>query len=296
MGTVSDNDIVPISLVGRRGSMARDRRLEYARAKIKRDIARAESRGDYQQAAELRAVRDSRDLARMNATHERIMSGLRPGTPKATSRAPRAKTISDKIYNARRRLIRQAESLLRQAKMQTETSAEMYRSFASMLKEAAEKNKGKRLSAMERVKELQRLAKIRARTIKAAYGMTSTFRRNLIFMQQMNAAGTKGASSSISDRAKSIFWVATKGLWPSGANVPRNERYKRIQEHFYFSETSDAVDFRRWLEERGIDVERRIGDLNLILEYLLELNKDVPGDDGTDFDYEGYKRLILTSM
>ena len=278
--------------------MARDRERDKARKKIQRDIARAEKRGNYQQAAELRSVLASGDVQRMNMTHAIVYpEGARRSYASATgTKAPRPKRPSDELRNARRRLERQAESLVRQAKTATKAVREQMKSFARSLVEEANKLKGQRIGKEKQLSEIERLGKLRERTKGASYGMTSTVRRNLIFMQQMNAAGTKGAESSISERAKSIFWVATKGLWPSGSNVPRNERYKRIQEHFYFGETSDAQAFRAWAEGKGIDVQRRLGDLNLILEYLLEINKNVPGDDGTDFDYEGYKKLILTTM
>ena len=274
--------------------------LYNARRRVRRMADRAEREGNYQRAGELRALASTNDMARLNAAYSagkaRETKQVASSSVTTSARAPRPKRISDELYNARRRLRRQAESILRQAKTETKAVREQMKSFARSLVEEANKLKGKRTSKEKQWSEIERLGNLRGRTKGASYGMTSTVRKNLIFMQQMNAAGTKGAESSISERAKSIFWVATKGLWPSGSNVPRNERYKRIQEHFYFGETSDAQQFREWAEGRGIDIDRRTGDLNLVLKYLLELNKNVPGDDGTDFDYEGYKKLILTTM
>lgn len=274
--------------------------LYNARRRVRRMAERAEREGNYQRAGELRALASTNDMARLNAAYSagkaRETKQVASSSVTTSPKAPRPKRTSDELYNARRRLRRQAESLLRQAKTATKAVREQMKSFARSLVDEANKLKGKRASKENQQAEIERLGKLRRRTKGASYGMTSTVRRNLIFMQQMNAAGTKGAESSISERAKSIFWVATKGLWPSGSNVPRNERYKRIQEHFYFGETSDAQQFREWAKAREIDIDRRMGDLNLILEYLLELNRNVPGDDGTDFDYEGYKKLILTTM
>ena len=265
--------------------MARDRRREYAREKIKRDIRRAERNSDYRQVADLKRVLLSNDLALMNKTHTSVMRALNKQARASSDlkqRAPRKQTVGDALYNARRRLLRQAESIRRQSKSQPDEIFRQMSSFSNMLVEEANRLKGKKLTREKQISEIVRLTELRSRTISASYGMTSTVRRNMIFMQQMNAAGVKGADSGLTKAENSIFWMFTKGLWPKGSNVPRNDRYKEIQKHFYFSESSDAKDFQKWAEERGIDLTERPGDLQTIFDYIMDKSfEGVPGGRDT---------------
>ena len=116
-------------------------------------------------------------------------------------------------------------------------------------------------------------------------------------MQQLNAAGTEGADSAISERQKDVFWAATKGLWPSGSNVPRNERYQKILEHFYSDDTTDARDFRAWLEEKkGTTSQDSFGDLQLVYEYVTEEMNDPALYDDPELPYETAMQYVITAM
>lgn len=145
----------------------------------------------------------------------------------------------------------------------------------------------------EKVREtLDRLAKVREYTIGASYGKSSVYRRNTIIMQQLNAAGTEGADSSISERKKDVFWAAVKGLWPEGADVPRNERYNKIIDHFYFSDHSDAKKFEQWLNKKGLEKADVGGDLSLIYEYITEELNDPAEYDDPELPYQEVMKLI----
>ena len=141
------------------------------------------------------------------------------------------------------------------------------------------------------------MGRIRERTRGITYDPFKVRRRNAILMQQINAAGTEGAESSISERKKDVFWAATKGLWPKGSNVPRNERYDRILEHFYTEDTTDAKDFRAWLEEKkGTTAQESFGDLQLVYEYITEELNDPAEYDLPELPYETAMSLIITAM
>lgn len=281
--------------------------LQNARKRARRAADRLEREGNSEVARQLRtaaSIGHVTSVSQLDAMRERALSSLPSSTvrvsteqvrvPKARG-VPRPKTPADELYNARRRLRRQAEKLEREAKKIVGKTKDLLSSFAEMLRGEAEKTKGIRLSAAKRAEEIGRLSKLRERTKGASYGLPTVARRNKIFMQQMNAAGTKDADSSINEAEKSIFWVATKGLWTTGADVPRNERYSKIIQHFYFSDNSDSREFREWAEKKGYDLNNRPGDLMLVFEYIVyELNKKIPKDEGTDFDYEGYSKSIRT--
>lgn len=207
------------------------------------------------------------------------------------SKQPRAKRPSDEVYNARRRLRRQAERMERDAKKQSGTERALTESYAQFLREQAAAP-GK-LTPEQRMQTLSRLGKLRESTRSAAYGRFKVARRNAIFRQQMNAAGTEGASSSISERKKDVFWAATKGLWPKGSNVPRDERYERILDHFYNDDTTDAKEFRKWLEEKkGTSAEDSYGDLQLVYEYVTEEMNDPDQYESPELPYESAMDVI----
>lgn len=209
----------------------------------------------------------------------------------------RPKRASDEVYNARRRLRRQAAKLEREAAQETDaTRKRLAEGFADYLRREAESTK-KRQTAQERQATLDRLNRIREATQSGTYDRFRVRRRNMIFMQQMNAAGTEGAESSISERKKDVFWAATKGLWPSGSNVPRNERYDRIVSHFYADNTTDAQEFRAWLsDEKKVDPSEAFGDLTYVYEYLTEVLNDPANYDLPDMPYATAMQKIITAM
>ena len=213
-------------------------------------------------------------------------------------RQPRPKRLSDELYNSRRRLRRQAEKLEREAKQaKSERERKLTEGYAQFLRTQAEKTKGTKLTAQQRMAEIERLGTVRKASKDVTYGRFKIARRNAIFMQQLNAAGTEGATSSISERKKSVFWAATKGLWPKGSNVPRNQRYDLIASHFYNDNTTDAQEFRQWLiDEKGTDPSDTYGDLQLIFEYLTEELNDPAVYELPDLPYGAAMDVIKTAM
>lgn len=301
--------------------MARAKRasdeLYNARRRVRRLADRYERKGDTSMAAGLR------DLAKVGrgATIETLNSAYQDGnvqltrmparaasqgtTPTALTtsgtaqqkvRTPRPKRASDELYNARRRLKRQAAKIEREAKTATTDAArEAALGYAKYLRQQA-KPTGK-LTSEQRKQALERLGRIREQTKGITYDPFKVRRRNAILMQQINAAGTEGAESSISERKKDVFWAATKGLWPKGSNVPRNERYDRILEHFYTEDTTDAKDFRAWLEEKkDTTAQESFGDLQLVYEYITEELNDPAEYDLPELPYETAMSLIITAM
>jgi hypothetical protein len=216
--------------------------------------------------------------------------------PQAQVRTPRPKRPSDEVYNARRRLKRAAERLLRKSQAEPDdTAGKVLKGYAQYLLQQA-KPTGK-LNAEERQGALERLGRLREKVGKDIEGGFRVQRRNSILMQQLNAAGTEGADSAISERQKDVFWAATKGLWPSGSNVPRNERYDKILEHFYSDDTTDAKDFRAWLEEKkGTNAQDSFGDLQLVYEYVTEEMNDPALYDDPELPYETAMQYVITAM
>lgn len=154
-----------------------------------------------------------------------------------------------------------------------------------------------RLTESARRAALERLGRLQEGVRGIESGGFRIKRRNAILMQQINAAGTEGADSSISERKKDVFWAATKGLWPKGSNVPRNERYDRILDHFYTEDTTDAKEFRAWLEEKkGTTAQDSFGDLQLVYEYITEVMNDPAEYDLPELPYETAMSLIITAM
>lgn len=294
--------------------MARAKRasdaLYNARRKAKRLAARLEKSGDVSAARHLREVAAASYGKQATAGVPQLEAAMyvSRNTPTVYVKTPnvitpsgqkksRPKRPSDELYNARRRLRRQAEKLEREARSKSGQERQLAEGYARYLRQQAEQEKGKKLTAQQREQELERLGKLRATTRDVAYGRFRVSRRNAIFMQQLNAAGTEGADSSISERKKSVFWAATKGLWPKGSNVPRNERYELIAQHFYGDNTTDAREFREWLErEKGIKATDAFGDLQFVYEYITEELNDPSIYDLPEIPYASVMDLVRTAM
>lgn len=271
-----------------------------ARRRAKRALARAEKAGNTELASSLREIVKASYVK--NQPGATVLQGTSPARPTAqarptdtTPKAPRPKRPSDELYNARRRLRRQAERIEREARQQEGTARELSEGFAKYLRQQAQAS-GK-LTDEQRKKALDRLQAIRDATKGVTYEGFRVRRRNAILMQQLNAAGTEGAQSSISERKKDVFWAATKGLWPKGSNVPRNERYDKILSHFYSDNTSDAKAFRAWLEEKkGTTAQDSFGDLQLVYEYITEELNDPAVYEMPEMPYEAAMDVIKTAM
>lgn len=211
----------------------------------------------------------------------------------------RKKRASDELYNARRRLRRQAERMERDAQKQAEGLRRQMLSYAQALREEAKA--GKRLTEQEMIEQTERLGKIREATKGAAYSRYATYRRNLILQQQINAAGTKDAQSSISENQKNVFWMAVKGLWPTGSDVPRDQRYQKILQHFYSglgkdpSEwSSDQAEFYAWLREQNITPEDVYNDLSLVFDYVTKALNDPAIYEQPEMRYETVSNVVIT--
>lgn len=222
----------------------------------------------------------------------------------------RARKASDDVYNARRRLLRQAARIERDAaKMENTRLREASRAYAQSLRDVANKARGK-MSAEQRTKALETLGNVRERTREAAYSRDATIRSNLIFAQQINAAGTDGASTTLNKNAVKAFWVANKGLWTDGGSVPRNERYARILSHWYGG-TRDAQRLEDWIvsqrerqlgrkltdEERKRLLARIRNSLQVVFEFVEDrLEEDEPGlTSEPEIDYERVKKAVYVA-
>lgn len=295
--------------------MARKRKpgddLYNARRRVKRLAERYEKHGDTQMATVLKGY-VSRSYKGGDVTAELLNRAYQAGQkqqPKSqpqlntaaqttapasipTERTPRPKKASDDLYNARRRLRRQADKLERDAQKAQGAIAEQMRSFARELRKSAQA--GKKLDERQRSAELDRLQTIRDRTQAVVYGKFSeSFRRNLILQQQLNAAGVKGADSTLSEREKDIFWMSVKGLWTTGEKIPRNERYNRILQAFYLSPgTSTQKEFEAWLKKKGINIEEVAGDLSLVFEFVTQEKNKPEIYDQPETDYEFRKKNV----
>ena len=287
--------------------MARAKRasdeLYNARRRVRRMAERYAKAGNESLASALQeAARtgSGASLADLDRLYQAGTTTTRPAAPvmaqAQSARQSRPKRPSDELYNARRRLRRQGEKIEREARTATtEAAREAALGYAKYLRQQA-KPTGK-LTTEQRQQALERLGRIRERTRGITYDPFRVRRRNAILMQQINAAGTEGAESSISERKKDVFWAATKGLWPKGSNVPRNERYDRILEHFYTEDTTDAKDFRAWLEEKkGTTAQESFGDLQLVYEYITEELNDPAEYDLPELPYETAMSLTITAM
>lgn len=272
--------------------------LYNARRRVRRAADRLEKQGrdvEAQRLRDLASTKSNTSISQLNAAsyiykQQRIATPTTSNVAPTTSnvspttyqqqKTPRKKTKADEVYNARRRLKRQAERIEREAKGLQGVAKEQAKGFAKYLRELS-KPTGK-LTEEQRKETLERLGSVREVTRSAIYEPFRVRRRNLIFMQQMNAAGMKDADSSIPERNKDVFWAATKGIW-TGENVARNQRYDKIADSFYnLSEgaSSTATDFQKWLrEKKGKDPREVFGDMQLIYEYVTEELND-------PYDYE----------
>lgn len=219
----------------------------------------------------------------------------------------RPKKASDEVYNARRRLKRQAARMERDAaKLKNERLREAAISYAQSLRNVAESARG-RMTTEQREATLQRLAEVRKRTIEAAYNRDARVRANLIFAQQINAAGTEGAQTTLNKNVAKAFWVANKGLWTTGENIPRNERYARILSHWY-GDTADAQKLESWIvEQREKELERQLteeererliaesqGSLQLIADFIsATMEPDLAQQP--ELDYERVKKSVYVA-
>lgn len=274
-----------------------------ARRRAQRLAARLEREGNAQGAQGLREIISQSYGKGATVGAQELTaatSALTPPTQPKPSRRPgesRPKRASDELYNARRRLRRQAAKLEREAAQEKDdTRRKLAQGFSDYLRKEAESTK-KKQTAQEQQATIDRLNRIREATRSGTYDRFRVRRRNMIITQQLNAAGTEGAESSISERKKDVFWASTKGLWPSGANVPRNERYDRILAHFYSDQTSDAKEFRAWLEaEKGVSPSDAFGDLTYVFEYLTEVLNDPSMYDLPDLPYATAMQMVITAM
>lgn len=229
----------------------------------------------------------------------------------------RPKRASDEVYNARRRLQRQAARMEREAaKLTNERLKEASLSYAQSLRDVANSARGK-MTSEQRTQALERLATVRERTKEAAYNRDARVRSNLIFAQQINAAGTDEAKSTLNKNAAKAFWVANKGLWTDGQNIKRNERYGKILAHWY-GNTADAKKLEEWIiarkekelkRKRGADFEgltddekeqliaESQGNLQLVYEFIAEqLEANEAGlTDLPELDYERVKKAVYVA-
>lgn len=282
--------------------MARAKRasdeLYNARRRVRRMAERYAKSGNESLASTLREaarVGSGASLADLNRLYQAGTTTTRPAAP-TVARPSRPKRPSDEVYNARRRLKRAAERMLRHVEQeQSDSARNVIKGYVKYLLQQA--NPLGRLTESARRAALERLGRIQEGVRGIESGGFRIKRRNAILMQQINAAGTEGADSSISERKKDVFWAATKGLWPKGSNVPRNERYDRILDHFYTEDTTDAKDFRAWLEEKkGTTSQESFGDLQLVYEYITEELNDPAEYDLPELPYETAMSLIITAM
>jgi hypothetical protein len=173
---------------------------------------------------------------------------------------------------------------------------EQAQGFADYLRKEAQEQKGKKLSPEQRQSLLDRLASIREATRAGTYEPFRIRRRNMIFMQQLNAAGTRDADSSITERQKDVFWAATKGLW-TNADVARNERYNVIASYFYNlagNASSTAQAFQKWLKDKKDKEPADVfGDLQLVFEYVTTELNDPADYESPDIPYGSYINRII---
>ena len=283
--------------------------LYNARRRVRRAADRLEKQGRNAEAQRLRDLASTTSktsisqLDAVSKTYKTQRIATTNVSPTTTNVAPstyqqqktsRKKTKSDEVYNARRRLKRQADRIEREAKGLKGVAKEQAKGFAKYLRELA-KPTGK-LTEQQRKETLERLGSVREATRSATYEPFRVRRRNLIFMQQMNAAGMKDADSSIPERKKDVFWSATKGIW-TGEDSARNQRYDRIAEYFYnLSEgaSSTATAFQEWLrKKKGKDPREVFGDLQLIYEYVTEELNDPMDYESPETPYGTWINRIL---
>jgi len=275
--------------------------LYNARRRVRRLAERLSRQGDTQRASELRSIAAAGSGATISELTS-IYQSARPATVRATSptpaqpRQPRPPKPSDEVHNARRRIERQANRIEREAQQMQGIAKEQAQGFADYLRKEAQDLKGMRLTPKERQSLLDRLASIREATRAGTYEPFRIRRRNMIFMQQLNAAGTKDADSSITERQKDVFWAATKGLW-TNADVARNERYNVIASYFYNlsgTASSTAQAFQKWLKDKKDKEPADVfGDLQLVFEYVTTELNDTADYESPDIPYGTYINRII---
>jgi len=275
--------------------------LYNARRRVRRLANRLSRQGDTQRASELRSIAAAGSGATISELTS-IYQSARMATVRTTEptpaqpRQPRPPKPSDEIYNARRRLKRQANRIEREAQQMQGMAKEQAQGFADYLRKEAQAQKGKKLSPEQRQSLLDRLASIREATRAGTYEPFRIRRRNMIFMQQLNAAGTKDADSSITERQKDVFWAAAKGLW-TNADVARNERYNVIASYFYNlaeNASSTAQAFQKWLKDKKKKEPADVfGDLQLVFEYVTTELNDPADYESPDIPYGSYINRII---
>lgn len=282
--------------------MARAKRasdeLYNARRRVRRAAESAARAGNAAEAARLRELAQTggtTSISELNAAYEGARVQASASVSASTSRARKP---SDDMYNARRRLRRLAARVERQTQGTTGPTREQALSYAARLREMAQA--GQKLTSEERQALLQRLADVRGASREAAYGFSAVARRNAIFMQQINAAGVKGAQSSIAGEQATLFWASTARIW-SAEGGTRDERYEKILDYFYVGDTAaskDVAKFREWLKEKKeLDWRDVAGDLGYVYEWVTEqLNKDVVEDAVGDPDvpYPAWSQRVLS--
>lgn len=230
----------------------------------------------------------------------------------------RPRKPSDDVYNARRRLQRQAARIEKNAqKIKNDLLREASMSYAKSLRETAAAARGKdfykeynAMSKEQREERLNRLEEVRKRAYDAAYSRSAVVRANEIFKQQINAAGVDGGESTLNKNAAKAFWVANKGLWTDGGYVPRNERYERILSEWY-GDTSNARKLSDWLvakranelgrplteSERKQLLAESFNNLQLVYEFIAEqLEQNEAGlTDLPELDYERVKKAVYVA-
>lgn len=285
--------------------MARAKRasddLNSARKRVRRVADRLERRGDTAAAKRLReaatADRKRRTDAEVQAEIGRL-DALRTSslayeaartaatravqTAQAQTRTPRPPRPGDEVYNARRRVRREAERIEKMAQGKTGEAREALLERARTMREVATAE-GRKLTEDERKRAIARLEGLR--------NAARTERRNQIFMSELNRAGMAGIESGIRKDQAKAFWVAVSPIWTGagmGTKVSRNQRYALIREYFYDSDNPDAVAFREWLAKRmrreGRELGSAYGDLAYIFEYVTEVMNspedwEQPGND-----------------
>ena len=187
---------------------------------------------------------------------------------------PRPKRKSDEEYNARRRAIRLAERLEREArkaqeagKQVSEASKLLAERIRSLVAQSYKKQGEGYKTALEKVTRLTEPVRERERASRIE-------RKNVIFKQSINAR---------EEAERKAFWRATQYMWQD-AEKPA-DRLNEIVKYFA-NDTNDESGYREWLikkafgerepteQERNEIIERYKNDLQYIYDYLKEQNQD----------------------
>ena len=136
---------------------------------------------------------------------------------------PRAKRASDVVYNARRRLKRQAERLEKQASQTTGTESARLRALAETARNRAQATYGQSYT----MKEAQNLLRKTASSLASASSETNTGIRT-----------EEESISLMSTRVGSRILAATESLW---RGVPYNQRLDAIMTAYGVTSVSDLI-------------------------------------------------------